>query len=168
MKIYLIPGLGENCNEKQYKKLIQKLNENNHKVIEINPNWYKPLKEQLFKIDKNSILIGFSYGAIIAYLLGIEQKCNKIIFASISPIKLFSLKELISDYKEHMTYENAKILAKEIKSINIDYSKILSKYITLNGELDTLLKSEKKPDLIVPNTPHKITDGYINAIIKLL
>ena len=39
-KIYIIPGLGENCDESQYKDLIAKIRPKNKIIVPINPDWY--------------------------------------------------------------------------------------------------------------------------------
>lgn len=166
--IYIIPGLGENCNLQRYQQLTKRLEEKGFNVIQINPNWYLPLKSQLFSIEKDSTICGFSFGAIFAYLLAEKYSCKKIIFASISPIRAFSLKSLIEDYMLHMNKKMSTILAKEIKSIKVNFKSIKNSYITIAGEKEELVRGEKKADVLVPDTKHFMSKKYIEAIVKIL
>ena len=68
-KIYIIPGLGENCSLIRYKTLGETLKSKGYNVVYINPNWYKTLSEQVFFVGKNSIICGFSFGGVLAYLI---------------------------------------------------------------------------------------------------
>lgn len=167
-KIYIIPGLGENCNLKRYISLKMKLEEKGFSVISINPDWYKPLKDQIIPIEKDAILFGFSFGSILAYLISEKHICKKIIFASISPIHLFSYKELYNDYLLHMDENSAKILTKEIKNIKINLNKLKSPWITVAGQDEELLVGEKKSDILIPNTKHFMSKKYIDVVTKLV
>lgn len=166
--IYIIPGYGENCSLLRYKKLIQTLENKGYVVVPINPDWFQPISKQTFKIKKNSILFGFSYGAILAYLIAREYESGLLILGSLSPIHTFSLATLIKDNLGYMSKELAIAQAKDIKSIKIDLNiPHIIPYISLAGELeDNVIKSGA--DILIPNTNHYLSKNYINAICKIL
>ncbi len=171
--IYIIPGLGENCNLLRYRKLSNTLKTKGYSVIQVNPDWYKPLSEQVFSVAKNDTLIGFSFGAILAYLIAEKYPCKKIIFASISPIHTFSFKSLERDFRKDVAGKVGKKkaktlgteLAKDISKIKVSLKKINTPYITLVGEQE---RGMSPADFIVPRTGHKMTDAYIKCIEKLI
>jgi len=167
-KIYIIPGLGENCNLVRYKALSKALQNKGYTVINVNPNWYNTLSEQIFPIKKNSILCGFSFGAVFAYLIAKKYPCKKVIFASISPIHLFSYESLKKEYMQHMDEDVAIKLAKEIKNIKISLNKLKSPYITLVGSKEEMLLRDNTPNIIVPNSRHYMTKNYIKCIQDLI
>ena len=165
--IYIIPGLGENCKLVRYKKLARVLQEKGYKVNLINPNWYRPLSEQVFHIEKEAIILGFSFGAVLAYLIVEKYPCEKAIFASISPLHTLSSKGLIEDYMKHMSKELAIEITKDIKSIKISFKDLKTPFITLAGELE-VQSVKKMANLLVPKTGHFITNNYISCIEKSL
>jgi hypothetical protein len=158
---YIIPALGENCDLQCYKFLSVEAKKKGYTVKKINPNWYKSLSKQVFKPLDNSVLFGFSFGAILVHLV-VEKHSkfvDKAIFASISPIHLFSYKELFDDYKKHMNDTRADILAKDIKSIKL--KKISKKKaIFIAGELEDSIKH----DILVLKTKHRLTKAYLKVI----
>lgn len=167
-KIYLIPGLGENCNLIRYKKLAVALKKKGYVVIGINPDWYQPLSEQIFSIEKDSMVCGFSFGAVLAYLVAQKYPCEKAILASLSPIHKFSYTSLKKDYMSHMSEEKAEKIAKDIKQIKINLNNIKTPIVTLVGENEKIMKGEKMADFIVPKAEHFMTGEYIECILKLV
>ena len=165
--IYIIPGYGENCSLARYKKLIQALQKSANIVVPINPDWYQPISKQIFKIKRNSIIFGFSYGAMLAYLTARKYKCNKIILGSIAPIHTFSIKSLIKDNLEHMSKELAIAQAEDIKSIKISLDKLDCPYVTLAGELEPPIM-KNNADFIIPRTNHYLSKNYIDGICKII
>ncbi len=174
--IYIIPGLGENCNLIRYKKLKKILEKIGYVVICKNPDWYRPLSEQIFPVKKNEIIIGFSFGAVIAYLIAKKYPCKKAIFASLSPIHKLSFKNLEKEYKKDMTPKlgpklakiRAAEIAKDIKNIKISLNMLKMPFVTLVGEKEKSFFTETHVDFIIPNTHHKMTNSYIRCIKKLL
>ncbi len=161
--IFLIPGLGENCGYIRYRKLIERLEKKGYRVNRVDPNWYRPLSSCHFKVPKNAILIGFSFGAVITYRIAKDFPCKKAILCSLSPLHKFSFSDLFLDYWKRMPKEQARELAKDIKNIKINLEALKTPHILLAGE------KEKLPaDILVPRTGHFMTDQYINAIEKLL
>lgn len=168
-KIYIIPGLGENCNLVRYKNLANSLSKKGYSVISVNPDWYQPLTKLVFEVEKNSIIVGFSFGAVLGYLIAKKYTYKKAIFASMSPIKDFSYDILFKDYLLHMNKEKAAELAKDVKSINIDLKMIDTPFITIIGEEEKKeLSSNGIPDIIIPKTRHYMSKKYIETILGLL
>jgi len=171
--IYIIPGLGEHCDLLRYQKLGKALKINGYKVNYVNPDWYKPLSEQIFLVNKKDIIVGFSFGAILAYLTAKKYPCKKVIFASISPIDTFSFKSLERDFRKDVAGKVGKKraktlgteLAKDIKKIKVSLNTLTTPYVTLVGELE---KGMDPVDCIVPKTGHKMTDTYIQYIKGLI
>jgi hypothetical protein len=162
--IYIIPGLGEQCTEVRYKKLAKALKTKGYKVNCINPDWYKPISTQVFPVEKNAIVCGFSLGAVLAYLVAKKYSCEKVIFASISPIHEFSFNSLVKDYSKHMPKNLAVAIATDIKSIKISLKSLKVPYVTLAGQFEKNMPA----DFLVPNTGHRMTNAYIKCIAKLV
>ena len=161
--LYFIPGLGEHCNLMRYRHLKKALQSRGYNVVCVNPNWYKPISEQIFRIEKNDIIIDFSFGAILAYLIAKKYPCRKIILASISPIHTFSYSSLVKDFHVHMPKDLAVEITEDIKKIKISLNSLKTHYITLAGQLENVTA-----DFIIPNTGHRMTNTYIKRIQKLV
>lgn len=152
--IYIIPGLNETCNEARYFKLAEKLKDKKYKVERISPDWDKPF--ELFKPKKHSIIIGFSLGAIIAYLISKKYPDGAAIFCSMSPLEKIPAKEINSMF--------SKTNAQKLKKLKISLDSLSVPHITLAGDKESLIKS----DIKVPNTGHFLTRNYINYISELV
>lgn len=98
--IYIIPALGESCDEKPYQELSKAILIKGYVVKLVNPDWYAPLTTQLFKVEKTAIIFGFSFGAVLAYLIAQKYPYRKAIFGSLSPLHTFSFKSLENDYQK--------------------------------------------------------------------
>ncbi|MBU4480406.1 hypothetical protein KKG48_03120 [Patescibacteria group bacterium] len=171
--IYIIPGLGESCDLLRYKKLVKALQINGYEVNCVNPDWYNPLSKQVFRVEKDAVVCGFSFGAVLAYLIAKKYPCRKVILASISPIHKFSFKELEKDFRRDIAPKLGKELAqkrgtemaKDIKNIKISLKSLKTPFVTLAGEKETEIMPA---DFIVPQAKHIMTDKYINCIQKLV
>lgn len=156
-KIYIIPGWQETCRRKQYQKLKQALKQKGYNVILKNIDWNQKLSKQIFEIEKESILFGFSMGAILAYLIAQKYKCKLVILASMTPMRHFKGgdqenilidvigKEIVLDIKKHLE------------------SKIKTKKVLMYGD-----KENEKADVVIKNTDHQISDNYIKEILKIV
>jgi len=167
-KIYIIPGLGESCNLVRYKNLAISLSKKGYVVTPVNPDWYQPLTKLVFEVEKDVIIIGFSFGSVLAYLIAKKYTYKKAIFASMSPIHDFSYELLVKDNLLHMKEDKAIELAKDVKSITINLKSINTPFTTIIGEDEYNTKIDYKPDIIVPKTKHYMSKKYIDAIVKLL
>lgn len=152
--IYIIPELGSKFTELRYEKLAKILQDKGYKVIKVKPDWYKPISIQTFDCT-NSSIIGFSMGAVIAYLCGKKYpNFNKIVLASISPIEDFT-----NDLSKHMSWKKSILIMEDYMKIKI---KLNNKFITISGELENM-----DTDIIVPKTRHYLSDLYIRTISLL-
>ncbi len=163
--VYIIPGLGETCRSKRYKMLGQSIEEKGYTAVYCNPDWYQTVSSQIFKPEKDSIIIGFSFGAVIAYLIARKFKFKKVIFASLSPLKMITHKELLEEYRKHMSLKEAKILTDDVLSIKINLNKLKTKYVALKGSRE---EKEILADYIVQGVGHRLDANYIESVIKLI
>ena len=178
-KIYYIPGWGETKNFKYSKKIIQAL-EKNGEVIPIkyiskkgtNPSRnIEMILEQIKKPTKNDILIGFSMGALFAYILNTKIKFKKVIICSIPAI-------LENDLEKFPKKEVSKIFSQiEIKEFGqIKYTKPRSLTVFICGDKENketidktkwLAKKFKSKSIVVKNTKHKLEEKLISDLTKL-
>lgn len=104
-QLYLIPGFGETTRKKAYKELTNFSKKNNFEVIAVNPNWKNSVASDWIRFflnkvsknqssDKESIVVGFSFGAYITAIASEKIKFKKIILASLSPYFKKDLKHL--------------------------------------------------------------------------
>jgi len=154
---YIIPGWQEICKRRQYQNLAKAVKKSGYTVVCKNINWNKNLSEQIFEIEKDSILFGFSMGSILARLISQEYKSKMVIFASMTPLRHFKGgeqekilidaigKRVVEDVKRHLK------------------PKIKSKKILMYGD-----KENEKADIIVKNTDHEISENYIKEILRLI
>ena len=162
---YIIPGFGESCKEAQYKKLAVALRTKGYVVNCVNPDWYRPISKQIFQVEKDAVVFGFSIGAVLAYLIAKKFPYRKAIFASISPIHKFSFKNFKSALHPYMSNDLATEITIDIKSIKVSLKNLKVPHVTLVGQLE---KKMPQADFIVPKTGHRITTSYINCISKLI
>jgi alpha/beta superfamily hydrolase len=147
----------------RYRALAKSLENKGYAITPVNPNWYRPLSEQVFPVEKDDIVFGFSFGAVIAYLIAKKYPCRKVIFASMSPIHEFSFASLVKDYREHMSKELAVEITTDIKKIKILLKDLKVPFVTLAG------KREMVPaNIIVPYSGHNITPSYIKSIQNIV
>jgi predicted alpha/beta hydrolase family esterase len=88
-KFYIIPGWTETSRRRQYQSLAKAVRKKGYEVVFKNVDWNKKISQQVFAIEKDSVLFGFSMGAILARLVAQEYTCNLVIFASMTPLRYF-------------------------------------------------------------------------------
>lgn len=129
--IHIIPGLGSK--KYNFPKYIKYLRLSIDDVL------------NLPKLPNDSVLIGFSVGAIIAYLIALKHPVKKLILCSPSPI--------IVKYKrpkgEICILSGSKEMAQMQK-----YAHVLARRL--------------KATFIKVNSGHRLTDTYIKAILKII
>lgn len=103
MILYIIPGFGESTKDTPYQEIIKDAKKQGFETVTFDPIWKrKTIKNWLedfnllikTKGEKDSIVIGFSFGAYIAVLSSIDHKFKKIILCSLSPYFEDDIKEL--------------------------------------------------------------------------
>lgn len=159
--IYFIPGFGEISRDHQ--SLLDSIKAKNYRVIEINPDWVQAISDQVFHPKKDSVIIGFSYGALLAYLVVKKYPCKKVIFASMSPINTFTYDETYNDHRKYMAAYQARRTARDILKINVNLNSLKTPHVTLAGEREKI-----SADFLIPNTGHKLTKKYISTITELI
>ncbi|MDQ1281687.1 MAG: hypothetical protein QG630_38 [Patescibacteria group bacterium] len=155
---YIIPGWKESPERGPYQKLKKIAEEKGYKVILKNINWKRSIKDQLFDIEKKSTVFGFSLGAVIARLVAQKSECEKIILASMTPLKYFTNKKFTPDLVEIC----GKDFVYDIKSI-LKKKHLAKQGISLYGELE-----KEKADIIIPKTDHEINNSYLKAIKNII
>lgn len=156
-KIYIIPGWQETCKRKVYKNLTNAFQQKGYEVVCISVNWKKVLSKQVFQAEKDSVVFGFSMGAILARLVAQKYAPSLTILGSMTPLKHFQIKK------------EEKILADVVGKKIVDDVKqnlepqLIAKHIMLYGD-----KENEKADIYVPDTDHEITENYIKELTNLL
>jgi len=156
-KIYIIPGWKETCRRKQYQNLAKALKGKKYDVVFKNIDWDKKISEQVFEVEKNSIVFGFSMGALLARLIAQKYGHKLTIFASMTPLRHFrggEQEKMLTDAIGERVVEDIKIHLK---------SRLKSKCVSLYGD-----KENEKADIIVKNTNHEISKNYIKEVTKLV
>ena len=72
--LYLIPGWEDTCLDESYVKISETAKKSGYEVIPINVDWKKPLSGQMFAVERNSVVFGFSLGAILGWLVAQKQE----------------------------------------------------------------------------------------------
>jgi len=156
-KVYIIPGWQETCRRKQYQNLSKALKNKGYNVVCKNVDWDKKMSEQIFEVEKDSIVFGFSMGALLARLIAQKYKNTLTIFASMTPLRHFKGgeqekvlvdvvgKRLVKDIKKHLQ------------------PRLKSKSILLYGD-----KENENADIVIKNTDHEISENYIREVVKLI
>lgn len=91
-KLYLIPGYKHHINTVWYQELIKKLQSIWYKVVCIKIKWrYRVMSDYItqaknqIQASSEDVILGFSFGAMIALRVAEEQKCKKVVLCSLSP-----------------------------------------------------------------------------------
>lgn len=153
MKLFIIPGAGENTDMKPYKDLANHARSIGLKVVPINPEWGEPITKQIFKTDREDLVFGFSRGALLAYATTKKYPCKLAILASMTPLEKFSRKVLLDFY--------GKKIGEDILKIKFTSNK--TPQITLSGGREDI-----DADIRIPNTGHRLTKTYLKQIKALL
>ncbi len=179
MNLYIIPAYQETIRNKGYGKIISAAKKKKYNIIVLNLQLKnKSLKElvkqgeNIIGKDKNSVIFGFSTGALIAFCISKKIPFKKGIYASISPI-------LGKDAQKNLRI-NQKYLGKKTveELVKTKYGKILTKYpIFMCGDSESnnlpertkkIYRSNTGKLVILKDTRHDLTDGYLDEIISVI
>ena len=93
MTFFLIPGFRESINDQAWQRIQAIITEHGHEVVLVQPSWnYHTLTDWV--LDLNTIrqsypgdhaLLGFSYGAMTAFVSAVNQPAQVTILCSLSP-----------------------------------------------------------------------------------
>ncbi len=185
-KIFIIPGFKQNVEEKTFQWLRNFLKEKGFNVIMVPIHWDRKIMSdyvrefEIFyeknKSSKNYIL-GFSYGAVIAFTSGEKLKPQKLFLCSLSP-----------DFKEDLPYMKKWIISYLGKNRIADIAKRSANDIAKKLTLPTIIiygeeegrqyprmkvrceetaKHTKNSKLLIAkNSPHDISHPEYKMILK--
>ena len=183
--IFLIPGFKQKATDRNFAWLIKFLKVKGFRVMGVPIKWdYRTMSDYVndfkkfyckHKTNENRVL-GFSYGAVVAFMTASELKPKKIYLCSLSP----DFKEDAAKMKPHVVKligknrfadvktRSAKKIAKELKIPTvIFYGEAESKkypQLKVRGE-ETARFAKRSKLVIVKQAPHKIDYlEYIKAI----
>lgn len=156
--LYIIPGWRETCRRKPYKELARIAEEKGYEVVCKNVDWDKPLSSQVFFVEKNATIFGFSLGAILAWMVAQKYQCRGTILASMTPHRSFKDSK---DKKALIDLINSEFIEDIVN--NMGRSHKAKKQTIVYGD-----KEEELGDILVLNTRHELNDNYISAISGIL
>lgn len=182
MNLYIIPAYGETIRNKGYKKIIEIAKQQQYDIHILNlqikgKNISNLINSAIKKIGEDSIIFGFSTGALLAYILSTKIPMRKIILASVSPLLGTDIKHLQKEVNKFF----GKKTTQELNTMT--YGKSLAKKAVFLygqkevGEGDMLIKRTKnlhkkfkgkKSLIVISNTDHELNDAYIEKITKNL
>lgn len=157
-KFYIIPGWRETCRRRQYQDLGKAVNKKGYEPIFVKVDWNNKISEQIFTIEKDSIIFGFSLGALLARLVAQKYECELVIFASMTPLRHFKggeqEKMLMDVIGNSFIGDVKKNLKNKIKA---------KRKVLIYGD-----KEGEMGDFIVKNTDHEISKNYIKKVLELI
>lgn len=151
-------GLRENPKNLPYKKLAKAVKSIGYKPVPISVNWYSNLSKQIFKPSKNSVIFGFSLGAILAILVAQKYKTDTLILASMTPRYYFKRKNI----KKALIDLTSKDFINDIIA-NLKIKNKATRQITVYGD-----REGEKANVVVKRTGHRINNNYVKEIIKII
>jgi hypothetical protein len=180
-KLYIIPGFGENTQMPAYKTLITEAKRFGFNVIPYNPRWdyntastwINEFKLKLGRNEGDAIVLGFSFGAYIAFCASRDFAFKKIISCSLAPYfndelgsipeaswKFFGKRRKI-DFTKHSFPKEIKNPATFMvgdKEIELAKKSTLKRHASWSGP---------KKMLMVPRAEHDLSTGeYLRFAIK--
>ncbi len=161
--IYIIPGWGDTGKEKEWKFLSKSLQLKGYKVHRLNVEWKRGLSANIFKPEEDAIVIGFSYGAVIAYLIANKYTFKKVILCSLSPIESESYENTLKEHLKHMSKKEAILCTNDVKNIKIDLKNLKNEVILVSGELENIVS-----DVKIPENGHEMSEKYIKIVSNLV
>ena len=166
-KLYILTGWGERLMDKNYQALISAVR-NRYEVIPLkivtrNPKFclgVKPLRDILNSLEKHikepHTIIGFSDGALLAYLIAPRVKPKRLILCSLPPM-------IGKDLTDHKFLTNEQI--SELSAMG--YPKYPATIFYGSKEIEKLKKVSKKLGGIeIPNAVHKLEREYLDVVTK--
>lgn len=187
--VLFVPGFQEDIKSRDYKATIDMITGKGYKAkfVPINwkrtviLDWVKQLDEEYAKYNaENTILAGFSYGSLTAFMSAIKRNPAELWLFSFSPyfsddipkIKKSWLREIGEHRTEAFRQLNFNSLSKSIKCETLIFygEKEADKYPLIGNRAEIAHKSIATSKIIkVPNADHDVTDpnylAYIRAVI---
>ncbi|AKM84294.1 TPA: hypothetical protein DCZ46_03030 [Candidatus Campbellbacteria bacterium] len=157
-KIYIIPGFEETTKRRPYQLLRKIAKDKGYEVVFKNIDWNKKLSQQIFSVSDNDIIFGFSLGAVLAWLVAQEYKCEHIILASMTPHYSWKDKKI---KKALVDLLGAKFVNDVVKKLDPKHK--AKKQTIIYGDLE-----EEDGDILVKDTQHELTANYLKEIKKII
>ena len=110
-KLYIVPGFGESTRAKNYCDVIKHAREKDFFVIPITIEWdgdksmddyIKEVETQIPDKNAGDVILGFSFGAYITYVISKKKVFDNYIFCTISPYFKENLKDLSEESKNYL------------------------------------------------------------------
>ncbi len=156
--LYIIPGWEDVTSDKSYQQIAEVAREKGYEVIFRDINWKESLSKQVFSVPENSVILGFSLGAILTWLVAQKNPCEHLILASMTPH--YSFKD--QDIKEALIdLAGTEFVEDVIK--NLESSHLSKKQTVIYGD-----QEGEEGDILVTNVEHGLTANYIEEIRKIL
>ena len=156
--LYIIPGWEDTGNEEGYQKLQRAAEEKGYEVVIKNIDWAKPLSQQTFTVSPESVVFGFSLGAILAWLVAQENRYRHLILASMTPHYSFTDEKI----KKALIELAGEAFVTDIID-NLKKTHLADRQTILYGD-----KENELADVLVSDTGHELTDNYVKAVAELL
>jgi len=184
--VFIIPGASESCRQKPYKQIADFFRNKGIKPIPVNISWkYKTISDYVDQFmnkynkykNKEIYIFGFSYGALIAFIVSTKIKPKMQILCSLTPCFKEDLPYLKNWWKKGMGKRRIQDLKKY--SFNQLVKKIKCRTILVAGskEIKQLLKRVRDTNkklknsklVIIPKIKHPISQKeYVNTIKELI
>lgn len=186
--IFIIPGFKHKPSQKAYKAIAKMLKKEGYYPIPISIPWRKTtisqnteyfLKEYNKIQRKKKYILGFSLGAMIAFVASTKIKTSGLILCSLSPffeedlkkVQIRYLSKIKKEYYQDFSGLQCKALAKQIKSKKIlmlygaRESKVLIKRVR---KAYAQINSTRKYLIPIQHTEHNIGDKrYLYTIHQI-
>lgn len=182
---FIVPGFKQKATGKGFTWLRQYLQKKNFNVIPVPINWPRRVMSDYIEDFKScyqknksqpNYILGFSYGAVIAFSTASELNPDKIFLCSLSPDFKEDLSAMKPDMKKYIgrkrlkdsSSRSGKKIAQELKVPSIIFygEKEGKQYPQLKLRCEETVKLAKDSKLVVvQKSPHKIdTPAYVKSI----
>jgi esterase/lipase len=193
--VFLIAGfeINRTAAHDEYKLLREAIESKNYKVVPVDINWKhhtmsKFVREftDLYKqrASKHNIIIGNSFGAMVALITAAELKPDKIVLCSLSPffkedIPRFHPEEKLYKWFGRRRVDDFRTISAEALAEAINNTKVQSVHFYGEKEkkiykklVDRVVSTAKdlhSPAVEIPDAPHSFSDSaYVEAITAVL
>jgi esterase/lipase len=157
-KIYIFPGWEDKATDEGYDSFLNIAKNKDYELVRVDIDWKKTLSSQIIEVEKDSILIGFSLGAIFAWLISQKYECEYLVLSSMTPHNSFKDKEI----KKLLIDLCGSEFTNDI-SDNLQETNKAKKQCVMYGD-----KEGEAGDIIVKDTDHELNKNYFIEIEKYL
>jgi esterase/lipase len=184
--VYIIPGFGENTNQTSYQKIIKFFKARNFHAIPVKISWKhrtmsdyveECLKQVQINKKEDISLLGFSFGAMIAFIASPKIKPKMLILCSLSPYFKEDIKFLKKSWKRNESKKRLKnmknfsfeSIAKKIKSGTLLIAGSKEHKIVLKRIENAHRKIKNSDLIIIQNARHNISQKeYLDSLQKII